>query len=120
MGTSKFTHKAHMACPPKKEKHTYSNVLIIHNLWGLPNLPIGPQSDPKKEKYTYSNEKYANSNVLKKEKYIPRSNNYGDFQIYPLGPSRITPKKGKYTNSNVLIITQFMGTSKFTHWALAE
>ena len=51
MRTSKFTHGAHMACPPKKEKYTNYNVLIIHNLWGLPNLPIGSQqSDPKKGK----------------------------------------------------------------------
>ena len=112
MGTSKFTHGAHIACPPKKEKFTHwgpsrvtkkkekytnSNVLRIHNLWGPPNLPIGPeQSDPKKGKI-YKFQCSKNTQFMGTSKFT-----HGEHIACP-------PKKEKYTNYNVLIIHNLWG-----------
>ena len=42
MGTSKFTYGAHKACPQKGKIYKFQSSNNLHNLWGLPNLPIGP------------------------------------------------------------------------------
>ena len=86
-----------MACPPKKEKYTNYNVLIIHNLWGLPNLPIGPkQSDPKKGKI-YKFQCSKNTQFMGTSKFT-----HGAHMACP-------PKKEKYTNYNVLRIHNLWG-----------
>ena len=92
MGTSKFTHGAHKACPQKKEKYTNYQCSKNTQFMGTSKFTHGAMACPQKRKN------------IQIPQFTPN---------LPIGAHIAPPKKEKYTNYNVLIIHNLWGLPNF-------